>query len=227
MDVQFDFKGAPVGGHIINYLLEKSRVVHQNHGERNFHIFYQLIEGGEEDLLRRLGLERNPQQYQYLVKGNCPKVSSINDRNDWKVVRRALTVIGFNEDEVEELMNIIASVLHLGNVQYGEDESNACITSDTQIKYLSRLLGVNGSVLTEALTHKKIIAKGEELMSPLNLEQASSARDALSKAVYGRTFTWLVNKINTSLTYTDDTSKYYSVIGLLDIYGFEVFQNNR
>lgn len=34
-------------------------------------------------------------------QGNCPKVSSINDRNDWKVVRKALTVIGFNEDEVE------------------------------------------------------------------------------------------------------------------------------
>uniref|UniRef100_A0A8C9T656 Unconventional myosin-Ic n=1 Tax=Scleropages formosus TaxID=113540 RepID=A0A8C9T656_SCLFO len=230
MDIQFDFRGAPVGGHILNYLLEKSRVVHQNHGERNFHIFYQLIEGGEEDLLRRLGLERNTQQYQYLVKGNCPKVSSINDRNDWKAVRKALSVIGFNDDEVEELLNIIASVLHLGNVQFGAEESgNAYITTDTQIKYLARLLGVEGSILKEALTHKKIIAKGEELMSPLNSEQAASARDALSKAVYGRTFTWLVNKINLSLAYKDDLyplSKNASVIGLLDIYGFEVFQQN-
>uniref|UniRef100_A0A8C9WFX8 Unconventional myosin-Ic n=1 Tax=Scleropages formosus TaxID=113540 RepID=A0A8C9WFX8_SCLFO len=225
MDVQFDFRGAPVGGHILNYLLEKSRVVHQNHGERNFHIFYQLIEGGEEDLLRRLGLERNPQLYQYLVKGNCPKVSSINDRNEWKVVRKALSIIGFCEEEVEELLNIIASVLHLGNVHFEEEDSgSAAVTTETQIKYLARLLAVDGTLLKEALTHKKITAKGEELMSPLNLEQAASARDALSKAVYGRTFTWLVNKINASLVYP--TSRSASVIGLLDIYGFEVFQHN-
>ncbi|XP_028662540.1 unconventional myosin-Ic isoform X2 [Erpetoichthys calabaricus] len=230
MDVQFDFRGAPIGGHILNYLLEKSRVVHQNHGERNFHIFYQLIEGGEEDLLRRLGLERNAQQYQYLVKGNCPKVSSINDKNDWKIVRKAVSVIGFSDDEVEELLNIIASVLHLGNVQFGEDEqNNSQITTETQIKYLARLLGVEGVLLKEALTHKKIIAKGEELVSPLNLEQAAYARDALSKAVYGRTFSWLVSKINESLSYKDPVypgRKSAAVIGLLDIYGFEVFQNN-
>ncbi|XP_058857654.1 unconventional myosin-Ic-like isoform X1 [Acipenser ruthenus] len=230
MDIQFDFKGAPVGGHILNYLLEKSRVVHQNHGERNFHVFYQLIEGGDDDMLRRLGLERNAQQYQYLVKGNCPKVSSINDKNEWKVVRKALSVIGFSEDEVEELLNIIASVLHLGNVQFaGDEQGNAQITTETQIKYLARLLGVEGAALKEALTHKKIIAKGEELVSPLNLEQAAYARDALSKAVYGRTFSWLVSKINESLAYQDAEypgRKSAAVIGLLDIYGFEVFQHN-
>uniref|UniRef100_A0A2K6BQR7 Unconventional myosin-Ic n=1 Tax=Macaca nemestrina TaxID=9545 RepID=A0A2K6BQR7_MACNE len=230
MDVQFDFKGAPVGGHILSYLLEKSRVVHQNHGERNFHVFYQLLEGGEEETLRRLGLERNPQSYLYLVKGQCAKVSSINDKSDWKVVRKALTVIDFTEDEVEDLLSIVASVLHLGNIHFAADEeSNAQVTTENQLKYLTRLLSVEGSTLREALTHRKIIAKGEELLSPLNLEQAAYARDALAKAVYSRTFTWLVGKINRSLASKDVESPSWrstTVLGLLDIYGFEVFQHN-
>uniref|UniRef100_A0A8C2TJ48 Unconventional myosin-Ic n=1 Tax=Coturnix japonica TaxID=93934 RepID=A0A8C2TJ48_COTJA len=229
MDVQFDYRGAPVGGHILNYLLEKSRVVHQNHGERNFHIFYQLLEGGEEDLLRRLGLEKNPQQYHYLVKGHCARVSSINDKNDWKVVRRALSIISFNDNEVEDLLSVVASVLHLGNVQFAADEQgNAQVTTENQIKYLARLLAVEGSVLRDALIHKKIIAKGEELISPLNLEQAAYARDALAKAIYGRTFSWLVNKVNKSLAYKVKFPGWRSttVLGLLDIYGFEVFQHN-
>lgn len=44
MDIEFDFKHDPVGGIITNFLLEKSRIVKQQPGERSFHCFYQVIE---------------------------------------------------------------------------------------------------------------------------------------------------------------------------------------
>ncbi|XP_037547694.1 unconventional myosin-Ih [Nematolebias whitei] len=225
MDIQFDHQGGAVGGHILNYLLEKSRVVHQNHGERNFHIFYQLVEGGEEDLLLWLGLERNCKNYRYLVQGDCAKVSSINDKREWKTVRKALSVIDFSEGETEDLFGVIGSVLHLGNVKFDADARGyATLSNNPELQWVSKLLGIPNQVLQQGLTHRKIEAKTEEVLSPFSVDHAVYARDALAKAIYGRTFNWLVNKINESLANKDSSRK--TVIGLLDIYGFEVFNVN-
>uniref|UniRef100_A0A3B4FN20 Unconventional myosin-Ih-like n=1 Tax=Pundamilia nyererei TaxID=303518 RepID=A0A3B4FN20_9CICH len=225
MDIQFDHQGGAVGGHILSYLLEKSRVVHQNHGERNFHIFYQLVEGGEEDLLRWLGLERNCKHYRYLVQGNCAKVSSINDKSDWKTVRKALSVIDLSESDIENLFGIIASVLHMGNIKFEADARGyAMLNNNQEMQWVSKLLGIPNQVLQQGLTHRKIEAKSEEVFSPFSVDHAVYARDALAKAIYGRTFSWLVNKINESLANMDSSRK--TVIGLLDIYGFEVFSVN-
>ncbi|VCW76475.1 unnamed protein product, partial [Gulo gulo] len=191
----------------------------------NFHIFYQLLEGGKEELLAYLGLERDPRLYKYLSQGHCAKESSINDKNDWKTVSSAFSVIDFTEDDLENLFGIIASVLHLGNICFEENHQGSATIPDThEIKWIAKLLGVHPSILLEALTHRKIEAKTEEVICPLTLELSVYARDAMAKAVYGRTFTWLVNKINSSLVNKDFTKK--TVIGLLDIYGFEVFDKN-
>uniref|UniRef100_A0A8C5ALE1 Myosin IH n=1 Tax=Gadus morhua TaxID=8049 RepID=A0A8C5ALE1_GADMO len=225
MDIQFNSEGEALGGHILNYLLEKSRVVHQNHGERNFHIFYQLVEGGEEDLLHQLGLERDCLYYNYLTQGECAIMSSINDKNDWKTVKNALKVIEVSESDRTDLFGVVASVLHLGNVEFDPDSrGNASLDNNTELRWVSTLLGVNAQTLQEGLTYRKIRAQQDQVLSPFNIDHAIYVRDALAKAMYGRTFTWLVRQINESMENKDDTMK--MVIGLLDIYGFEVFYVN-
>uniref|UniRef100_A0A3Q0SGY0 Myosin IH n=1 Tax=Amphilophus citrinellus TaxID=61819 RepID=A0A3Q0SGY0_AMPCI len=225
MDIQFDSQGDAVGGHILNYLLEKSRVVHQNHGERNFHIFYQLVEGGSDDLLRKLGLERGCQHYNYLTQGECAILPSINDKNDWKTVKNALQVINFDEAATNHLFEVIASVLHLGNVRFDSDSKGyTLLSNNTELRWVSNLLGVDAHSLQEGLTFRKIEAKKDQVLSPFTTDHAIYARDALAKAIYGQTFTWLVNRINESMENKDPSRK--TVIGLLDIYGFEVFYVN-
>uniref|UniRef100_A0A6Q2Z374 Myosin IHa n=1 Tax=Esox lucius TaxID=8010 RepID=A0A6Q2Z374_ESOLU len=220
MDIQFDIQGEAVGGHILSYLLEKSRVVHQNQGERNFHIFYQLVEGGEEDLLRQLGLESNSQHYSYLVKGQCANMTSVNDQNDWRTVRNALSSIEFDNGDIQDLFGVIASVLHLGNVQFESDnKGNAKLNNSAELRWVSTVT-CSYVLLSNIFTI--------QVLSPFTVDYATYARDALAKAIYGRAFTWLVNKINESMenkvTLGDCVAHYF--IGLLDIYGFEVFYVN-
>jgi len=225
MDVECNFKGDPLGGHILNYLLEKSRVVHQEGGERNFHVFYQLVAGADPALRAALKLSSDPQDYHFLRQGNSSRVASIDDAASFREVVSALKVIDIPEEEVSSMWAVVAAVLHLGNITFTEDEGgNATVEAGEALESAAELLKVSPGTLRDALTHRTIDARGDVVRSPLTVEQAGYCRDALAKATYSRLFSWLVSSLNRSLRSHSPERK--TLFGILDIYGFEIFQNN-
>nr|P47807.2 RecName: Full=Unconventional myosin-Ia; AltName: Full=Brush border myosin I; Short=BBM-I; Short=BBMI; AltName: Full=Myosin I heavy chain; Short=MIHC [Gallus gallus]AAB38373.1 brush border myosin I heavy chain [Gallus gallus] len=228
MDVEFDFKGDPLGGVISNYLLEKSRIVRHVKGERNFHIFYQLLAGGSAQLLQQLKLRPDCSHYGYLnhEKSVLP---GMDDAANFRAMQDAMAIIGFAPAEVTALLEVTAVVLKLGNVKLsscfqasGMEASS--ITEPRELQEISQLIGLDPSTLEQALCSRTVKVRDESVLTALSVSQGYYGRDALAKNIYSRLFDWLVNRINTSIQVKP--GKQRKVMGVLDIYGFEIFQDN-
>ncbi|XP_072775725.1 unconventional myosin-Ia isoform X3 [Taeniopygia guttata] len=228
MDIEFDFKGEPLGGVISNYLLEKSRIVRHVKGERNFHIFYQLLAGASPQLLQQLKLRQDCGHYGYLNRegSNLP---GMDDAANFHAMQDAMRVIGFSPAEVTELLQVTAVVLKLGNVQlsssFQASGMEACsITEPRELREICELIGLEPGTLERALCSRTVKARDETVLTTLTVPQGYYGRDALAKNIYSRLFNWLVNRINASIQVKSDKQR--KVMGVLDIYGFEIFQDN-
>ncbi|KZO93982.1 hypothetical protein CALVIDRAFT_539354 [Calocera viscosa TUFC12733] len=228
LEIMFNDRGEPVGGQITNYLLEKGRVVGQIDNERDFHIFYQFTKGASDQQREMFGLQ-GPEAYVYTSRSNCLDVQGINDVKDFADTIKAMAVIGLSVAEQTEILRVLAIILWLGNVQFSEmDDGNSKVADTGVTDFIGYLMECEGAAVEKVLVSKIVETqrggrRGSVYEVPLNPAQASSGRDALSKALYNNLFEWIVKRVNVSLA---PQTSYSQLIGVLDIYGFEIFEDN-
>ncbi|TGZ85249.1 hypothetical protein EX30DRAFT_19308 [Ascodesmis nigricans] len=229
LEIQFNGQGEPIGAHITNYLLEKNRVVGQIRDERNFHIFYQFAKAASQQYREMYGIQ-TPESYQYTSKAKCLDVDGIDDVAEYEDTLKAMRVIGLSQQEQDNIFRVLAAILWLGNVQFVEDDSGNGQISDTSVtNFVAYLLEVDGAAVNKALTIRimetsKGGRRGSIYEVPLNRVQASAVRDALAKALYNNLFEWIVERVNQAMKTVGGVVE--NTIGILDIYGFEIFETN-
>ena len=233
IDIHFNKSGTIEGAKIMQYLLEKSRIVHQNKDERNYHIFYCMLAGLSKEHKSKLEL-KDATHYKYLTGGGSVVCDGRDDTAEFADIRSAMKVLMFTDQEIWDILKILAALLHMGNIKYkGKVIDNLDATDipdQTNVERVAAIIGCNTKALIDALTSRTIFAQGETVVSTLNTNQSKDVRDAFAKGIYGRLFVYIVKKINAAIFKPEYTSRSAiaerNSIGVLDIFGFENFDTN-
>lgn len=170
-----------------------------------------------------------PQSYTYTSRSKCYDVNGIDDHADFKDTLNAMRIIGLPQTEQDNIFRMLAAILWLGNITFREDEQgNAAVVDQSVVDFFAYLLEVEARHVNKALVIRVMETsrggrRGSVYDVPLNITQALAVRDALAKAIYNNLFDWIVERVNVSLKTRG--ARAHS-IGILDIYGFEIFERN-
>ncbi|XP_075933884.1 unconventional myosin-Va isoform X3 [Anarhichas minor] len=224
IEIGFDTRYRIIGANMRTYLLEKSRVVFQADEERNYHIFYQLCASSHLPEYKALKLS-NANDFLYTRQGRSPVIYGVDDTNELSTTRKAFTLLGINESNQKGLFQVLAAILHLGNVEIKDRDSDSSVIppNNRHLTAFCELVGVTYQDMSQWLCHRKLKTATETYIKTLPRLQATNARDALSKHIYAKLFNWIVEHVNKALI---TNIKQHSFIGVLDIYGFETFEIN-
>ena len=190
LEMLFTKQGYVTGARLSEYLLEKTRVVNQGHAERNFHIFYYLYHGLASSISndeKAFYLSKN-QTYRYLKTDLKDEQDlSGNFKEKFKAIEKCFEIIGFQSDEIKSIYRILAGLLHLGNIDFHQNEGyfidgKTCLTDRYLLNIVCQLFGLDMSEFDLALTTSNIVTRGETIQRSTTLQESKSTRDAMAKA---------------------------------------------
>ncbi|KAG5357082.1 Myosin-2 [Yarrowia sp. C11] len=227
LEINFNKDVDIVGARIRTFLLERSRLVFQPATERNYHIFYQLVKGASPELAKALGVNGGVPAFRYLNQGGNDIIEGVDDREEFKLTGASLETIGIGKPEQESLWNILAGILHIGNIEIGQTRQDAVLSSDEpSLVKACELLQIDPVQFAKWITKKQIVTRADKIVSNQTHKQSLVVRDSVSKHIYTSLFDWLVSELNGGLCDPKVQEQVETFIGVLDIFGFEHFKKN-
>ncbi|KAI1890238.1 hypothetical protein AGOR_G00151660 [Albula goreensis] len=204
--IHFGPSGKLASADIDIYLLEKSRVIFQQPGERSYHIYYQIMSQKKPELLDMLLVSSNPYDYHFCSQG-VTTVENLDDGQELLATDHAMDILGFSADEKYGCYKIVGAIMHFGNMKFKQKQREEQAEADgtESADKASYLMGVSSADLIKGLLHPRVKVGNEYVVKGQNVEQ------------------WLVGRINKTL-YTSLPRQFF--IGVLDIAGFEIFDLN-
>lgn len=225
-----------VGASVKSYLLEAIRVTKPNPEERNYHIFYQLLTAGTDEMISKYRLNRNPSNYPFLKRSGCFDVKTVDDTHEYNELIKSMITLNVVGEVQDAFWRIISAVLLCSNIQFndtGHDGNSLCpIKDNTPFEHCAEVLQVDQTKLHYALTTKTRVVQGDTIYTYFDAAGSLAAAESFAKDIYSKLFDWVVKYLNLALLPPreqesgQNPDSLYNKIGLLDIFGFEIFNFN-
>ncbi|AOW07845.1 chitin synthase-domain-containing protein [Yarrowia lipolytica] len=237
-ELQYAADSTLIGASFLDYRLERSRITKVPTAERNFHVFYYLLAGISATEREYLELPDPSESRSFRYLGHQSQVKSgINDAERFTHLKGSMASLGFSRSDMANMSQILAAVLHLGQIQFkstGNDGTSGPaveIANPEELNLVANFLGVRTTVLENAMVYKTVMMRNDRVTLVLDQKGARESADTLARCLYAMLFSWVLEQINVLLSQTSEDDSTGDVkentlvetsITLVDFPGFNV-----
>ncbi|KAK6067390.1 chitin synthase [Seiridium cupressi] len=229
-----------IGAKLLDHRLERSRISEVPTGERNFHVLYYLLAGTSDAEKSHLGIDTprdaaGQRRWKYLGHPTQLKVG-INDAEGFQLFKNALRKLEFPRSEIAEICQILACILHIGQLEFettsdttptGDDsggfshEGGQMVTSVRNkdvLGIIAAFLGVSSADLQNTMGYKTKMIHKERVTVMLDPKGARANADELARTLYSLMVAYVIETINQKICAPEESIS--NTISVVDFPGF-------